>query len=349
MAGKSTTYELDGGITITCSNVDRVVFTAVGITKGDLIAYYRDVATVMLPELVGRPLTLERYTKGLAGGGFYQKHFQKHFPDWIHRVELRSKTPVIYPTADDRASLVYFANQGAIAFHIGTSRREAPDKPDLLIFDLDPPESPRPASASAFDLAKRAAFAVREVLEEIDMPAFVKTTGGKGLHVVAPVDGKATYQEAADLLKRINLRLCERHPETLTTAFYKKDRNGRLFLDVLRNGLGATVVAPWSVRGKPTAPVSAPVWWEELESLRSADAITLREVRERLDAKGNPWAGLRDRVGSIESAIGKLPAAPDATTLAQMVADGAQPKRRRKTTPKRRAEPKAPESKREPI
>ncbi len=139
-----------GDLVVACTNTDRVVFPDAGITKGDVIAYYRDVAEVLVPELRGRPLTLERFTKGLAGGGFYQKHRQKHFPAWIDHVELGGKTRVDYPICDTTAALVYFANQGALAFHVMTTRKAAPDRPDVLVFDLDPPEG-------GFELARAAA------------------------------------------------------------------------------------------------------------------------------------------------------------------------------------------------
>ncbi len=247
---------------IACTNVDRVVFPGDGIKKGDLIAYYHAVAEVMVPELRRRPLSVVRFTKGIAQGGFFQKHRQKHYPAWIESVVLGTKTRVDYPLCDSPAALVYFANQGAIEFHIWTSRAEAPGHPDLLVFDLDPPEG-------KFDLARRTALALREIFEELELPAFVKTTGGKGLHVVAPLDGAATFEEVAALSVRISQRLCAARPDELTMEFYKKDRGERLFLDTMRNGLGATIVAPYSVRGRPGAPVSMPVEWREVEDRRS--------------------------------------------------------------------------------
>ena len=176
-----------GDITIACSNVDRVVFPEDGITKGEVIAYYRDVAALIVPELRGRPLTVIRYTKGIDRGGFFQKHYQKHFPAWLDRVVAGTKTVVEYPIVDSAAGLVYMANQGAIEFHVWTSRKDALHRPDLLVFDLDPPDG-------RFDLARRAAHLVRGVLDQLGLPAFVKLTGGKGLHVVAPLDDGAALE-----------------------------------------------------------------------------------------------------------------------------------------------------------
>ena len=283
-----------GDIAIACTHVERIVFPDAGISKGDVIAYYNDVAGVMVPELHGRPLTLERFTKGIDQGGFFQKHAQKHFPAWIERIELGAKTRVAYPLCDTPAALVYFANQGAIAFHIWTSRRDAPDRPDTLVFDLDPPDG-------GFALVQRTALLLHDLLDALALPAFVKTTGSKGLHVLAPLDGRATFGQAGEVAAAITALLSRRHPELITTEFYKKDRKGRLFFDTMRNAPGATFVAPYSLRGKPGAPVSAPIDWSEIDTV-TPDGIRLRDVRARLDRRGDPWRDLRAHPGSIAKA-----------------------------------------------
>ena len=286
-----------GDITVVCSNIDRVMFPADGITKGELIAYYRDVADLMVPELVGRPLSVVRYTKGIDRGGFFQKHYQKHFPGWLDHVAAGSKTVVDYPIVDSAAGLVYLANQGSIEFHVWTSRKDALERPDTLVFDLDPPEG-------RFDLVRRAAGWLHAVLDELGLPAFVKLTGSKGAHVVVPLDDAAAFDEAGELATRIGALLCRRHPDDLTMEFYKKDRRGRLFVDVMRNAIGATVVAPYSLRGRPGAPVSAPITWSELgDPALGPDGIRLRDLRARLDGRGDPWRELRARVGSVSAAL----------------------------------------------
>lgn len=289
-----------GDITIACSHVDRVMFPADGITKGELIAYYRDVAELMVPELRGRPLSVVRYTKGIDRGGFFQKHYQKHFPAWLDRVAAGARTVVEYPVVDTAAGVVYMANQGAIEFHIWTSRKDALDRPDTLVFDLDPPDGP---PDRRFDLVRRAAILVRAVFEQLGLPAFVKLTGGKGVHVIAPLDDGATFQEVGELAIRIGALLCRRHPDLLTMEFYKKDRRGRLFVDVMRNAIGATLVAPYSLRGRPGAPVSAPIAWSELDDpAMCADGIRLRDLRARLERRGDPWHALRARAGVVSAA-----------------------------------------------
>jgi bifunctional non-homologous end joining protein LigD len=286
------------GVTQPVTHPDRVI--ADGITKGDVVAYYADVAEVMLPELRRRALTMERFTKGIAAGGFFQKHAQKHYPPWIERATLGGKTKVTYPVCDTAEALVYFANQGGIAFHIWTSRVDAPAAPDVLVFDLDPPDG-------GFEMVRITARLLERTLGELDLPVFVKTTGSKGLHVVVPLDGAASYAVVEKLASAIAARLCAQHPELLTTEFYKKDRKGRLFLDTMRNAPGATFVTAYSLRGRPALPVSAPIAWDEVDDpgLRP-DQLTLRDLRTRLDRRGDPWATLRAREGSAKSAFARL-------------------------------------------
>ncbi|NVB77210.1 MAG: ATP-dependent DNA ligase [Kofleriaceae bacterium] len=289
-----------GDVTIDATNVDRIVFPEVGITKGDVIDYYRDLADIMVPELYGRPLTIERYTKGLAGGGFFQKHVQKHYPAWIQRVTIGGKTLVTYPLANSQAALVYFANQGALAFHIWTSREDNGTNPDLLVFDLDPPDG-------GFELVRKTALLLRDALVELNLTAYVKTTGSKGLHVVVPLDGEDDFDDAHTLCSELGKYMTARHPDLVTLEFYKKDRKGRLFFDTLRNAPGATFVAAYSLRGKPTAPVSTPIEWDELgdKALR-ADSFTLKDIPSRLAKRGDPWRDLRNTPGSARKALAAL-------------------------------------------
>jgi bifunctional non-homologous end joining protein LigD len=289
-----------GDITITCSNVDRIMFPDSGIKKSEVIGYYHFISDYMLPEVVERPISVERYTKGIDQSGFFQKHYQKHYPAWLAKEELGAKTRVVYPIIENAAGLVYLANQGSIAFHIWTSRRDNPEYPDLLVFDLDPPDG-------RFDLVRQTALILRELFEELELPAFVKTTGSKGLHVVAPIDGRASFGEVAQFCNRVAKLLVQRHPDVVTLQFYKKDRKGRLFLDMLRNALGATLIAPYSLRGRPGAPISMPIEWSEVEDpAMQPNGFKLRDVRKRMDRVGDPWANLREHVGSVDDADAAL-------------------------------------------
>jgi bifunctional non-homologous end joining protein LigD len=270
----------------------------------------------MLPELRRRPLTIERYTKGVDAGGFFMKHWQKHYPAWLDSIEIAAKTRVRYPLCDTQAALVYFANQGGVAMHVMASRADAIDdrgmppggsaaegrrggidRPDVLVFDLDPPEK-------RFDLVRSAALILRDLLPKVGLPAFVKTTGSKGLHVCVPLDGRGTYDEAMQLCAAVARHVCRTHGEIFTVEFYKKDRKGRLYFDTGRNLLGATFVAAYSLRGKPGAPISLPIAWPEVEDPALApNGFTLRDVRERLDRAGDPWAKFRAQQGSLTYAL----------------------------------------------
>jgi bifunctional non-homologous end joining protein LigD len=298
-SSKKTPIQL-GGHTIELSNQDRVVFPDSGITKREVVTYYKDIAEVMVPELRGRALSIERFTKGIDEGGFFQKHWQKHYPDWIDSVTFGGKTVVKYPICDSQAGLVYFANQGGVAMHVITSRKQTLQHPDLVVFDLDPPDG-------GFELVRKSAKLLHDVLDELGLAAFVKTTGSKGLHVVAPLDPKATFGEVHALCGGLAKILVARHPDLMTTEFYKKDRGGRLYFDTARNALGSTFIAPYSLRGKPGAPVSMPIEWSELDDkkLRS-DTFTLKNARDRLAKQGDAWRDLRKHPGSVARALERL-------------------------------------------
>lgn len=290
-----------GDIRVALTNTDRIVFPDVGITKRDVIDYYAAVADLMVPELRDRALSMERFTKSIEGGGFMQKHAQKHYPAWIERAELGTKTVVEYPICNSQAALVYFANQGGIAFHIWTSHAARPHQPDEIVFDLDPPDD------QSFDMVRQVARILHDLLDEISVPAFVKTTGSKGLHVVVPTDGKSTYDEVRELVSGITKVVCDRYPELVTTEFYKKDRKGRLFFDTGRNVEGATFVAPYSLRPRPGAPISVPLSWNELDDpTLKPNGIRLRDFRARRDATGDPWFGLRKHPASVKKALATL-------------------------------------------
>jgi bifunctional non-homologous end joining protein LigD len=285
---------------IRCSSTDRIVFPDVGLTKGDVIGYYRDVAALMVPELLDRPLTFERFNKGIAGEGYYQKHAPKYFPDWIERVEVKGKTPVRHALCNEPAALVYLANQNALTFHVPTVRRPRLDRPDRIVFDLDPPEG-------RFDLARAAARAVGDLMAELELPTRIKTTGSKGLHVVVPLAPEASYDEVYRFAVDGAALLARRHPDRFTTEFYKKDRAGRLYLDADRNHAGATAVAPYSIRARPGAPVSLPIRWSELDDAElRPDGTGVRELPRRLDAVGDLWADLDAEAAALGPARERL-------------------------------------------
>ena len=266
---------------------DKVLFPEDGITKGELAAYYEAVAPLMLPHLRGRPVTLERYPSGIGAKGFWQKDVSRGFPEWLERVEVPKKGGVVHhPLLDDARALLWAANQNSITLHVWPSRVPAVDRPDVCVFDLDP-------SKDDPGTAREAALTVRALLDELGLRSWVKTTGSKGFHVIAPLDGRAGFDEVAAFAHRAGALLVERHPDRLTQEFLKADRGGRVLVDTGRNGWSATFAAAYAVRARPGAPVSAPCAWGEVERGEvEPRSFTLRTMPARIAAAGDPWADL---------------------------------------------------------
>jgi bifunctional non-homologous end joining protein LigD len=288
-------------VIIPISHPDKVLFPDDGITKGELAAYYEAIAPVMLPHIRNRPVTMERYHRGIREPGFFQKDVSKGFPKWLERVEVPKKGGVVHHAVVTNArSLVWLANQNSITPHVWTSR--APDlyHPDICVFDLDPARDDP-------DALRHAALALRDLIAELGMTSYVKTSGSKGFHIVVPVDGKARTGEVAEFAHRAGALLVTRYPDRLTQEFSKADRGGRILIDTGRNGYSATFAAAYAVRAKPGAPVSAPCTWEEVErGIAGPRTFTLRSMQQRVAELGDVWAGLRRRKYSVEKAHAKL-------------------------------------------
>jgi bifunctional non-homologous end joining protein LigD len=269
------------------SNDGNVLFPADGITKGELVEYYRRMAKVMLPYLRGRPVMMHRFPNGINRPGFYQKEIGAHFPAWIHRVAVpKVGGKVTHVVCDDAATLVYLADQACITPHAWLSRIDQLDRPDQIIFDLDP-------QAHDFSIVRRAARDLRELLEELGLAVFVKTTGSRGLHVVIPIQRAGTFDATRAFARRVAEVLVGRNPDELTIEARKAKRKGRLLIDVMRNSYAQTAVAPYAVRAKPGAPVAAPLTWEEVaSSLFTPEQYTLRNVSRLLAKRPDPWTGM---------------------------------------------------------
>jgi bifunctional non-homologous end joining protein LigD len=274
---------------------ERLLFPDDGITKRDLAAYYAAMAPAMLPHLTGRPLTLQRFPAGIGHPGFMQKD-ARGLPEWVHRVEVpKQGGTVVHPIADDPETLQVLANQSCVTLHTWLSRVPQLDRPDLVVFDLDPPVE---------DLRQvcDAARALRGLLGELDLPAYVKTTGSRGLHVVVPLDGGAGLEEVRRFARKVAEVLVARMPDRLTLEFSKEKRQDRLYVDILRNGYAQTAVAPYSVRPLPGAPVAAPLRWDELDEPGFQVRMhTLRTVPERVAAIGDPWEGMEREARSLSN------------------------------------------------
>ncbi|HEX2165938.1 MAG TPA: non-homologous end-joining DNA ligase [Longimicrobiales bacterium] len=267
---------------------EKVLFPDDGITKGELVEYYRTIAPLMLPHVIRRPITMERFHRGIAEDGFFQKSVTKGFPPWLERVAVPKKNgKVHHPLVTDTDSLLWLANMNSITPHVWTSRAPDLNNPDLLVFDLDPSEVDD-------DALRHATLVVRETLTELGLTSWVKTTGSKGFHVAVPLDGTAGYELCSPLAHAFGRLLVERHPAVFTQEFYKADRGDRILIDTGRNEFHATYAAPYAVRAKPGAPVSAPCTWEEVEQGITQQSFTLRTMAERVGAIGDVWADLHD-------------------------------------------------------
>lgn len=269
------------------SHPDKVLFPADGITKADLVAYYRRVAEVMVVHLRGRPLMLQRFPDGIGGGAFYQKQVGDYFPEWVHRVEVAKEGgTVTHVVCDDEATLAYLAGQACITPHAWLSRADRPDRPDRIVFDLDP-------SVPGFAAVRATARALRQLLEEVGLVPFVQTTGSRGLHVVAPIDRRAGFDEVRAFARNVAERIAAADPDHRTVEARKAKRRGRVFIDTLRNGYAQTAVAPYAVRARPGAPVATPLEWHELgDSRLDATRYTISSLPRRLARRPDPWADI---------------------------------------------------------
>ena len=275
------------------SNPGKVLFPGDGITKADLAGYYEWVAERMLPHVRGRPLHMQRFPDGIDGEVIQQKQVPDYFPAFVERVEVRRKGggSVTHALVENADTLVYLADQACVTPHTWLSRADRLDNPDQLIFDLDPP-------GRDLGTVRDAARALRALLDELGLNAYLKTTGSRGYHLVVPLDRHDGFDQVRAFAREVAKELAAREPKRLTVEQRKDKRRGRLFLDTARNGYAQTAVAPYAVRGLPGAPVACPIDWSELGRVEPRD-VTLRNARRRLARKADPWAGIRDAAASL--------------------------------------------------
>jgi len=280
---------------------EKVLFPDDGITKGELAAYYAALAPVILPHLQGRPITMERYPAGIGKKGFWQKDVSKGFPEWLERVEVSKKDGLVHhPIVNDTQSLLWITNQNTITQHVWTSRTPDLYHPDICVFDLDPSQDDAAA-------VRAAAIGLRDLLEELTLPSWIKTSGSKGFHIVIRLDGNAHTGQVARFANMVGTLFVKRAPDLLTQEFSKVDRRGRIYVDTGRNGYGATFAAAYTVRAKRGAPVSAPCTWEEVERGEvGPGTFTLRTMPDRVARVGDLWADMRRRGRSLKRPGEKL-------------------------------------------
>ncbi|MDX2603674.1 non-homologous end-joining DNA ligase [Streptomyces caniscabiei] len=295
-----------GRRTVEIHRPDKVLFPADGdggkeYTKGDLVAYHRAVAPFMLPHLRGRPLMLERHPDGLDGPMFMQKNTPEHYPEWIERVEVAKEGgTVLHPVCDDAATLVYLADQACLTLHRWLSRTGDVDRPDRLVFDLDP-------AVDDFAQVREAARDVRDLLDRLKLPSVPMTTGSRGVHVVVPLNGHDDFDSVRGFAREIAEELVRARPERLTVEPRKTDRGDRLYLDIQRNAYAQTAVAPYTVRARPGAPVATPLTWEQLDDPAvDARRWTLADAVDQ--ARTDPWAGALARGRALGPARRRLAA-----------------------------------------
>jgi bifunctional non-homologous end joining protein LigD len=290
------------GRTVQVSSVDKPFFPAAGLTKGDLLAHYRDVAEVMVPHLRGRPLNLQRFPNGVDGKGFWQQGASEHFPGWVRTVTVDRRGDsgsVDHVVCDDAATLLYLANLATVTFHAWTSRVEHLARPDLAIIDLDPDPG------QGLDVVRAAARAVKAACEEVGLVPFVQTSGSRGYHVVVPLQPGPDVEVVKVFAAELAALVAARDPERLSVEWRKAKRQGRLLLDTARNGYAQTAVAPYSVRPKPEAPVATPIDWAELGRVEPR-TYTLANLRRRLARKPDPWAGMAGQAAAFDTVRARL-------------------------------------------
>jgi len=284
------------GHEIHLSREDKQLFPD-GTTKGELIAYYREVAPTMLPHLRRRPLTMHRFPDGVAGESFYQQDMPDYFPGWIHHVMVKKEGgKVTHVVCDDAATLVYLANQACITPHMWLSRRDRLHHPDRLVFDFDP-------SAEDFAPVREGARRLKDLLTAAGLTPFVMTTGSRGLHVVAPLDGEADFDTVRQFATRVADILSEQNSEAFTTERLKAKRGGRVFIDVARNAYAQTAVAPYAVRARSVPYVATPLEWDEIgDADLTPTKYSIQNIFRRLGQKGDPWRDIDAELGSIKPA-----------------------------------------------
>jgi len=284
------------------TNLDKPFWPELGITKGDLLAYYRDVAPALVPHLAGRPFTMKRYPDGWQGKHFFQKDVPAHAPPWLRRAPFPATTrkgetrTISYALVDDLLALLWVVNMGCIDLHTWTSRADLPHRPDWVILDLDP------ADGVGFEAVVEAALLVRETLELLGLESVPKTSGSKGMHVLVPITRRHTHEEARRLATVVAGALARAHPALVTTEWARSKRRGVL-IDANQNGPGRTTASVYSVRPRAGAPVSTPLRWAEVREGLDPAAFTMDVVLDRVAREGDLAAGALTGRQSLRAAL----------------------------------------------
>jgi len=280
---------------------DKVLFPKDGVTKRDLVDYYRQIARWILPHLRARPLSLERYPDGIEETRIIQKSVSAYYPEWIKTVTVKKVGGTVrHVVCEDEATLAYLANQACITPHIWLSRTDKIDFPDQMVFDLDP-------SGTDFAPVKATALSLRDLLQQFRLPAYVKTSGSRGLHVVVPLKRDSDFDSVRAFARQIAEIAVDQDPKHRTLEARKSARRGRVYVDTNRNAYAQTVAPAYAVRARPGAPVSVPLDWHELQKkdLRP-DGVTFRNVFARIEKIDDPWKDFWRNAVSLKKGRPKL-------------------------------------------
>jgi bifunctional non-homologous end joining protein LigD len=289
------------------SNLDKVFWPDEGITKGDLLAYYRDVAAVLVPHLRDRPFTLKRYPNGIAADFFFQKDAPKGMPEWIPtrpfvvstRETPRRKRRIQTPLVNEELALLWMVNMGCIDMNVWYSRVDRPERPDFVLFDLDP------SPDVGFKETVQVALLVKEVLDALELEGYPKTSGSDGIHVLVPIERRYTYGDTREFAEIVARTLESTHRGLVTTQWSKAKRRGVL-IDANQNGEGKTIASVYSVRPREGAPVSTPLRWDEVNEKLDPLDFTMEVVLGRIARDGDLYEPVLTNKQSIGAALKKL-------------------------------------------
>lgn len=292
-----------GRYTVDITHSDKILFGTSGITKQELIEYYQAISPIMMPYLNNRPISMQRFPEGIDHEGFFQKDTPDYFPSWITRtcITKQDGNKIDYAIIDKTATLIYLANQNCITPHIWLSKTDNLEKPDRMIFDLDP------ARSLSFSAAQDTAKKLKTILDELELPSFCMLTGGHGAHIVVPLKRIHTFEETRTFAHDVATLLAHQFPKLITVEIRKEKRGDRVFIDWLRNGWGSTAAAPYAVRAYKKAPVAMPVTWQELlKKGMTSQKYTIKNVMKRINNVGDVWHDMQKHAVTLKDAEKKL-------------------------------------------
>ena len=268
------------------SNLDKVLYLEDGITKAEIIQYYLQIAPTLIAHIKGRPLSLVRFPNGITGKSFFQKNRPDWAPDWIDYVRLGSEEKKDYMMATEEASMVWLANLACLEVHQVHSHKPHFDKPDYIVYDIDPPEG------YSFTEVINIAIDLKDHLENFGYYPFVKTTGGKGLHILTPIEPKWDFHTAFETASALAKPFVEQHGKTTTLHIKKEARKGKVLIDIYRNRNSQSIISPYSLRGQPGAPVSMPLTWDQLQDLTSSKVFHIKNALQQIVSEGDAWEAI---------------------------------------------------------